>query len=237
MENKIVIVGSGAFGTAMAQAVSGNFDVINIFGIDKDEISDINTNHRNKKYFNGKLNDNIVATTDSKIFEDADIIMLAIPSQFFSSTLRDVIVPKLTKPAHFVNLSKGMDQIRMQSLSTTIVEIVPANLIKSVLKLSGPSFAVEVLEGQPTKFVLACEDMDSAEHIKSLLETDQIKITTHQSIQGVEYVSVLKNPLAILMGIIDGLGYKMNTTAFMFTEAIEEMERFLEALGLDKSAV
>ncbi len=243
--NKIVIVGSGAFGTAIAEvlvrsAEEGKKDEreVTLFGIDKKEVNDINKNHKNSKYYSMRLSPKLKASIDPKeSFKDADIILLAIPSKVFKSSLEENVVPNLTKPAYFINLAKGLDYDKNKILTDIIKEEVPKNLNKGTLKLSGASYASELIHKAPTSFILSSDDIELSKVIKKELSNYVMKISPQNNLVSTEWLSIIKNPLAILMGLISGLGYKMNTKALFFTEAINEMTKVIKHFGLNKDIV
>ena len=238
MENKkIVIVGSGAFGTAMGNQFVKNVDNVVIYGVDPEEIKDINENHKNSKYYHKKLDPKLTATLDPTVFADADIIVIGLPSHIIAGVVKDTIIPNLKQKATFINLSKGYDYINQMTLVESIEKELPAHLNDGVMKLSGPSFAIDVVRNKLTYFDLASHDLEKAECIAKSLTTDTIKIHATDKLFETELNSMLKNPLAILMGIIDGLGYKENTRAAMFTACIVEMQHIVKALGGDESKV
>ena len=229
---KITIIGSGAFGTAIANSlIIKNKDVL-IYGISESEINDINTNHKNSKYYNNKLNSNLKATLDKKeAFKDRDIFFFAIPSSTFSSVLKNDLIPNLTKHAYFVNLSKGFDYSGKRVLSDLISEIIPSKFNLGVLKLSGPSFASELVAKTPTVLNLACKNHKTAKRLAPHFETDFIRVISTNNILAVETLSIIKNSLAILMGISNGLKLGDNMVAFLFFEIIEESIFLLENMG------
>ncbi|CRX37223.1 / gpsA / Glycerol-3-phosphate dehydrogenase [NAD(P)+] /:99081 Forward [Candidatus Hepatoplasma crinochetorum] len=233
------IIGSGAFGTAVANFLVSKNDNVIIYGIDEKEISDIQNNHKNTKYFESiKLKAKLKATTDIKrALQDADIILIAIPSHSFRDVLRKNILPNMKKPAYFVNLAKGLDYLEIKFLNQIIEEEIPQKMNLGVLKLSGPSFAKELVEEEPTKFVLACKDIEIANNLKKYFETEYTKIVTSNAIVGIEALSVIKNSLAILLGIVNGLGYGMNSRAYIFTESLEEMKKIVKLYGFDENII
>lgn len=233
----ITIVGTGAFGTALANRIQANISKDNkliMFGVDKNEVKDINTNNLNSKYYRIRLDKNLKATLDPKeAFKDCDLIILALPSKFVGKSVKETILPNITKPIYFVNVSKGFDFISNKTLTEVIEEITPIELQKGVLKLSGPSFASELMDKQPTLFVLASKNIETAKIIKSILSTRYIYIETSDNIMGVEWVSIIKNSMALFMGIVAGLGYKVNTRALFFSKALKEMKIILNSMNID----
>lgn len=238
---KIVVVGSGAFGTAIADSLvrdEKNNNKIILFGINKKEINDINKNHKNSKYYSFKLSSNLFSSTDPiESFKDADIIMLVLPSMAVKSSLINIIVPNLTKPAYFINLSKGLDYTNGDILSNTIKEFVPSKLNLGVLKMAGGSFASEVIQKQPTAFILASDKIETSKEIYKYLNNKTIKVIPSDSLDAVEWLSIIKNPLSLLQGIVAGLNYKVNTRALFFTQATKEMRKLLVFLKADESII
>lgn len=239
--DKIVVVGSGAFGTAVAESLirdeTKDNEVI-IFGINVREINDINRNHKNSKYYSLKLSPNLYATTDpEEAFSDADIIMIALPSMVVKAAIIDTIIPNMTKPAYFINLAKGFDYINVDILSNVIKETVPKDLNKGVLKLAGASFASEVIHKQPTAFVLAADNIETSNSLYRVLNNKTMKVIPSEALDSVEWLSIIKNPLALLQGLVAGLGYKVNTRALFFTQAVNEMRRLLKFLDLDEQII
>lgn len=241
---KIVVVGTGAFGTALAHRFQSKFtkhqtkDKVVMYGINTKEISEINLHHKNSKYYSNILNANLSATLNPKeAFYDADVIVLALPSNVVLSTIKEVIIKNLNKKAYFINVAKGLDPLSGKTITELMKKIIPEELTKGILKLSGPSFAIELMQKQPTFFTLASNDIKSANKLKELLSSVYIHIESSKELLGVEWVSILKNPLSLLMGIISGLGYKMNTKALFFSKAVEEIGAILEAMGINKDVL
>ena len=237
-DEKIVIIGSGAFGTSLANVFSRQNNNVLIYGIDKKEVKDINENHKNSKYFSKKLPNSVTASTDIKeVLEGAKVIILAIPSHVFDLVLREQIVVNMDKPAYFVSVAKGIDNLKTKFLTTIIEEIVPDDLRLGVLKLAGPSFAQELMYNVPTIFTLASKDIEVAKKVSKYFITDVTDIEITSNIFGTELVSILKNPLAILLGIVTGLGYGYNTRARIFLDSIREIETIMDYFKLDKSII
>ncbi len=233
----ITVVGTGAFGTALADRMISSKKTDNkvlMFGINKKEIKDINENHVNSEYYKKKLNSQLTATANpKKAFNDADIIILALPSRFVSKSIKETIIPNLIKPVYFINVAKGFDFIENKTLTEVVEDKVPKELNLGVLKLSGPSFALELMQKQPTLFVLAARKKAVADKLNPILSTKYIHIETTDNIMGVEWVSIIKNSMALFMGIVEGLGYKVNTRALFFSKALSEMKQILIALDIN----
>lgn len=240
-QKKIVVVGTGAFGTAIAESLvrdeTKNNEIV-LFGINSREVNDINKNRKNSKYYSLKLSPNLFASTDAvESFANADIIMLAVPSLAVKASITESIVPNLIKPAFFVNLSKGFDYLNVDILSNVIKKSIPEELNKGVLKLAGASFASEVIHKQPTAFILAADKIEISQEVYKSINNKTMKVVPSDALDSVEWLSIIKNPLALLQGLVAGLGYKVNTRALFFTQAINEMRRLLKFLELDETVI
>lgn len=240
--NKITMAGSGAFGTAVAEALAADKTKdreIVIFGIDEGEVNDINENHKNTKYFGEvELTSTLTATTDAaEAFKDADIIMIAVPSFAIGTALEKSIVPNMTKPAYIVNLSKGFDFESLSLLSEKFKSSIPEDLNLGVFKLAGASFATELVRKLPTPFILASNTMEASEDLYEEFTSEHMITTPIDSLEAVEWMSVIKNPMAILQGLIAGLGYETNTKALFFMDAFNEVRNFINFLGYNPEVV
>ena len=238
---KIVVVGSGAFGTAIAESLIRAPKLQNqivLFGINEKEVYDINKNHKNSKFYSLKLSPKLYATTDPKIaFDNVDIVMLAIPSSAVKNSLEKTIIPNINKPSYFINLSKGFDFLNNDIISNVIKTSVPKELNLGTMKLAGASYATELIHKQPTWFVLAADDIKTSEKIYRDLSNPTMKITPMGELDAVEWLSIIKNPMAILHGVIAGLGFGVNTKALFFTQSINETRRILKFLGQNDTVI
>ncbi len=238
---KIVVVGTGAFGTAIAESLvrdETKRNKILLYGNSSREVNEINRKHRNSKYYSMPLSPRLYATTKpEEAFGGVDIILLAVPSVAIASVIKEAIVPNLDQKAYFVNLAKGFDYIAQESLNKTIAKHVPEELSAGILKLAGASFASEVIHKMPTSFVLASDRITVSEKVALELNNKTMKVVPSKSLEAVEWLSIIKNPLALLQGIISGLGYGYNTKALFFTQSINEMRKLLKFSSLGEEVI
>ena len=150
-ELKIVVVGSGAFGTALANQFIKNHKETILYGIDQVELKDINENHKNSKYFSKRLNPLLTATDNPDVFTGADVIVIVLPSQVISGVVRDVIVPKLNKKTIFISASKGYDHINQITLVDSISNQIPEEFITGTNQ-SQTGFGVQNCPKRPVFF-------------------------------------------------------------------------------------
>lgn len=230
---KIAVLGSGTWGTALAQLLVDNKQDVIIYGIAKDEIDDININHRNSKFFADSvvLPSELKATMDLKdAILDAAIIILAVPTIAIRETLNQ-IKPLLKNKPFLVSVAKGFDVDSHKRMSEIIREIIPENLRQEVVSLIGPGHAEEVILRMLTLCTSTSIDLGAAKIIQNTFSNDYFRVYTQTDEIGAEYGVAIKNAIAIASGIVIGLGYGDNAKAALVTRGLNEMVRFGLAMG------
>ncbi|MFV0480047.1 MAG: NAD(P)H-dependent glycerol-3-phosphate dehydrogenase [Anaerorhabdus sp.] len=228
---KICILGSGSWGTALAQVLASNNVDVTIWGIDENEVKDIQENHQNSKYFEGvNLSPKLKATTTIDCVEDADILLLAVPTKAIESICQQ-ISPIVTKKVMIINVAKGFHPDTHERLSVTIKKAMDPTKLKDVISLIGPSHAEEVVEGLLTSVNAVCENEDSAIIVQELFSNDKFRVYRNTDVIGAEIGVALKNVLAIASGILSGLNQGDNARAALMTRGLAEMSRFGIAQG------
>lgn len=223
---KTVVIGSGSWGTALAQVLADNQQPVQLVGVMQDEVDDINLNHRNSKFFPGvELNRDLQATTDYSVLQDADIVLLAVPTQAIESVAAKA-ASFLEKKAIFINVAKGFNPKTDERMSEVIRRVVPAEKLKSVVSLIGPSHAEEVVIRQLTSIDAVSQSLEDATVVQELFSNHYLRIYTGDDEIGSELGVAIKNVMAIASGIIAGLGYQDNTRAALITRGLQEMIRF-----------
>ena len=139
------------------------------------------------------------------------------------------VARSITRPPLIVSASKGLDPDKLERPSAVLVEVLPTGTPISVL--SGPSFALEVYQRQPTAVVAAATDHAVAERAQRLFSTPHFRVYSHTDVIGVELGGALKNVIALAAGILEGLGLGFNTRAALITRGLAEITRLGVALG------
>ena len=173
---------------------------------------------------------NVNFTNDiSSAIKSSEIIVLALPSQ----SIRNVITKNkssFNKNHIIVNISKGIEIDTLMTVSEVIDDVLDGHH-KSVVTLSGPSHAEEVIRGHPTTLGAASNDVQSAEIIQNLFATEMLRTYLNRDIIGVELGGSMKNVIAIAAGICDGIGYGDNSKAALMTRGMMEITRLGAAMG------
>lgn len=223
---KTVIVGSGSWGTALAQVLADNGQEVLVYGIDEKEVNDINENHRNSKYFEDvEINPAVKATTDIHCVQDADIVLLAVPTIAIEPISKQ-INPLLKKKTIIINVSKGFHPTTNERMSEVIRRCIDADKLSSVVSLIGPSHAEEVVIRLLTTIDAVSLNEEDAQTVQRLFSNNYLRIYTGDDEVGSELGVAIKNVMAIASGIIAGLGYHDNTRAALITRGLQEMIRY-----------
>ena len=223
---KTVVIGSGSWGTALAQVLADNKEEVIIYGIEKSEIDDINLNHENSKYFEGvELSPNSKATDDITVVKDADIVLLAVPT-FAIEGICLQIDPYLKNNIIVVNVSKGFHPETSERMSEVIRRCISKEHLSSVVSLIGPSHAEEVVIRLLTTIDAVSLKEEDAQVIQRTFSNNYLRIYTGDDEIGSELGVAIKNVMAIASGILSGLGYQDNTRAALITRGLQEMIRY-----------
>ena len=223
---KVAIIGSGSWGTALAQVLADNKQDVMVWGRNLDELVDIQVHHQNEKYFPGVfIHEGIQASMDIHALLDAEVFLLAIPSEAIEDvceTLNEV----LDHPVIIINVSKGFHPTTHQRLSVFIKEKVRPEILKDVVSLIGPSHAEEVIMRLPTIVNAVCENEASSIFIQELFSNAYFRVYRNTDVVGAEIGVAVKNIIALASGMIHGLGYGDNARAALITRGLAEMKRY-----------
>jgi glycerol-3-phosphate dehydrogenase (NAD(P)+) len=180
------------------------------------------------------LPDSLIVTGDlDKALEQADGIVVAIPSAFLRATLRD-LAQHVPPDVPVVSVIKGIESSTFRRPSEIILEVLGE---RPIAVLSGPCHAEEAARGLPANLVAASSDSGWAKRIRDEFSTNSFRIYTNSDVIGVELSGALKNVMAIAAGICDGLGYGDNAKSALITRGLVEMTRFVVAMGGDASTL
>lgn len=228
-----LVIGAGAFGTAVAQVLSQNFEKV-ILKVRSRDIYEAIKNGENSVYLPGlKIATNIDAAlewseVDAEDQNSIELIVSALPtngiSEYYTENY-DRFLGYLIRKIPVVSLSKGIDPETLE-LSDDLFFAMYPHFKDYFLFLSGPSFAHEIMQDQITLVTLAGKSKKILEEVASMINTNSFRVLASYDIKGVLLGGALKNILAIAGGIIEGLGYNHNTRAAMITRGIAEMLRF-----------
>ena len=230
---RISIIGGGSFGTALAVHLAKSQENLSLYLRNKDSYNLIKETRMNTKYLKDvKIPENIILLNDIDVaVRDADIVVLAVPSQEMRKVL-EKIEPYIDEKKIFVNVSKGIEIGTLKTMSEVFYEFNPKGRFVS---LSGPSHAEEVGIGIPTTIVSASKSVEDAELIQDVFSRDNLRVYVNDDLLGVELAGATKNIIALGSGICEGKGFGDNTKAALITRGIHEITKLGLALGAKAS--
>lgn len=230
---KVFVLGSGSFGTAMANLWAAKGLQVTLWGRSQDVIDEINTQKTNSKYLPGSHLQSFSATTDlKKLTSEFDYVVLAIPTQ----NLRSVLVQiknQISENQTLINLAKGLEKKTLLWPHQIFLDVLGEKFSRSVLTLSGPTFSKELLDNHPTAAVIAGLDQDRVCEAQADLSLPWFRLYSSQDQLGVEIAGAIKNIYAIAVGVLEGLGLGHNSKSSFITRCLAEMIRFGVALGAE----
>lgn len=229
----ILVLGAGNFGTCLAQHLAHQGHKICLWSNSTEQAALINKDHRNPWYLNQiRLSDNITATSDlaSAFTKDPTVVVVAIPAQ----ALREVfslLQPLLKTHPLLVCAAKGIEAGTGLLPSQIAGEILGDMIATRMVSLSGPSFAQEVAEQQPTGVSVASRSPERAVLAQQVFHSPRFRAYTSDDPTGLEIAGAMKNVIAIASGACAGLGFQANSRATLITRGLAEMTRVGVALG------
>lgn len=238
-KQRVGVIGSGSFGIAVATLLAHNVDVL-IYTRQAKRLKAINEDHKLKTW---ELNERIQATSDMAYFtEECHVIFPMVPSIAFRDMIQS-FAPHL-RPYHvIIHGTKGFDvnglseeeiltaELKREDVFTMSQVIAQETVVLKIGCLSGPNLAAEILDGQPTATVIGSEFDEVIKIGKSLLKSSKFFVFGTHDIVGAELCGILKNPLALGAGMLDGAGYGKNMQAMLLTRGLTEMIQFGKAVG------
>src|SRR5690606_17507146 len=198
------VLGAGSWGTTLADLLGRNGHRVRLWAHEAEVVAAINERRENPLFLAGhRLSDGITAVAEpGEAVEGAELILLAAPSHVARPVLRRA-TPALPAGAVIVSATKGIETDTLALMHEMIADEAAA--VRPVI-LSGPGFAQEVAEGQPTAVVAAPGDAGAAAAVQQAFSGPRFRVYTAGDMIGVELGGALKNVVAIAAGMLDGLG-------------------------------
>lgn len=229
MSERIAVVGSGAFGTALASviALTGRNSAI-LVGRDPALIEDLRSERLHDAVLPGiPLPETLEFSAEADAIADAGIVLFAMPSQAQADAARQY-GPYLAKDAVLVTCAKGIERQTGALLTDMLERELPDH---PVGVLSGPGFAADIAKGLPTAMAIAAADMQVAERLAQAISGRTFRLYASADRIGVQLGGALKNVLAIACGIVEGAGIGDSARAALIARGLAEMSRFIVAEG------
>jgi glycerol-3-phosphate dehydrogenase (NAD(P)+) len=227
----VAVLGAGSWGTTLANLLAAKGERVRLWAYEPEVVEAINREHRNPVFLpKVPLVHALRAYADPvEAVAGAEVILSVIPSHAVRAVVRRLagaVPPEML----VVSATKGIEPDSLALMS----EVLESTLARPrVAALSGPSFAEEVCQNQPTAVVAAAGDIHTAEEVQRIFATARFRVYSNQDLVGVELGGALKNVIAIAAGILEGLGLGNNPRAALVTRGLAEMTRLGVAMGAD----
>lgn len=227
----VAVLGAGSWGTTLAHLLAAKGERVRLWAYEAEVAAAINRSHENPLFLPGRrLDDRLEGFTDlAETVAGAPFVVCAAPSHACRTVLSQV-GSALAAGAVLVSATKGIESDSLLTMSRVAAQVVPGI---HFVALSGPSFAQEVFDRQPTAVVAASSDREAAQAVQALFSTSTFRVYSNSDVLGTELAASLKNVIAIAAGVLDGLGLGNNPRAALITRGLAEMARLGHAVGAD----
>lgn len=226
---RCAVLGAGAWGTALASLLTENGHETTIWCLEPDVAEAISVSSMNPRFLPGvELSGALTGTTDkAEALDGAELVLFAAPSH----VLREVVSHArawVAPGATAVVATKGIERVTFALMTEVVEQELRGH---AVVALSGPSFALEVANRQPTAVVAASASPAAAALAQKAFSAPHFRVYSHDDVVGVELGGAIKNVMAVATGISDGLGLGFNARAALITRGLAEMTRLGIGMG------
>lgn len=231
--SRIAVMGSGAWGTAIALSLASRSGHELTLWSHAPEVSESIRERGVNPFLSGFPIPKSIRATSSvhDALTDAEIVVSVMPSHHVRASYEQFAA--YLKPEHLlVSATKGIEDVTLLRVSEVMTQVLGASGFRLPIGvLSGPSFAQEVAAGSPTAITIASEDAELASRVQREFGSQSLRLYTNDDVVGVELGGALKNVIAIAAGIVSGLGLGHNSAAALITRGIAETTRLAVACG------
>lgn len=240
--SKVGVLGAGAWGTAVAQALArGGHDVV-IWAMEQDVTDSINNCHENKRYLPGfTLSKELRASTDiEEVASDREFLILGSPSLYLASTIKKILhVPSIADGSTYIGvLTKGFvpSDDGPHLILETLEQVLPPSYKGNLVYVAGPSHAEEVAMGKLTGLIAASENPKNSIRFRELLRVPGLMVYSSLDVVGVQICAAAKNVIAVVYGSLDAIAenstlFGDNTESLLLAAGLNEIQTLGFAMG------
>ena len=230
--SRIGVIGAGSWGTTLANLLAEKGFEVDLWVREQKVLEEIKNRHINSVFLpDVKLVDRLKPV---KSFEEAvvekELILMVVPSHVFRKVLKGV-GRYLNTEMGLMAATKGIENDSLMMMSQVVTSVLPGEYMKRFACIGGPSFAKEVSKKHPTAVTIACGDLEYAERLQQVFNTEFFRVYISKDVTGVQLGGALKNVIAIGAGVADGLGFGHNARAALITRGLAEITRLAVAIG------
>lgn len=233
----ITVIGGGSWGLALSKVLSDNNHLVKVFDINEKIVKKINDLHICLQ-LDEDIPEDITATTSIKeAIEYSDVILFVVPTKVLRTAIKNAL-PYMKKPKLIINAAKGIEPSTFLRISEIFDEMIPSELLKGFVSLTGPSHAEEVIKGNITLITASSQNIDDAKYVQNLFHnSDYFRVYTSTDLKAAELGGALKNIYALASGVLSGKGLGDNARAALITRGLYEMSKFYDAYGANPTSI
>jgi len=236
------VIGGGAWGTGLAQALARGNHKVQIWALEEDVVETINKEHENKRYLEGyKLSENVTCSNNIvEVATDKDFLIIASPSLYLASTIKKIIdVPNIQNGSTVIAvLTKGFvpSENGPKLIIETVEEALPDIYKDCTVYVAGPSHAEEVAMGKLTGLVAASNNPRNSIKVRELLKVPGLMVYSSFDVIGVQICAAAKNVVACVYGALDAIAETSdyigdNTESLLMAAGLNEIQTLGFAMG------
>lgn len=232
MTSRVAVIGAGSWGTALGIVAGRAGHDVRLWSRDAVLVHAMKRERVNVKYLAGHaLPETVEPTSDfDEALDGAAMVLLVVPSHGMREVLHSMLA-RLEERMIFVSATKGIEAETGKRISEILSDTLTKRFTPRFVSLSGPSFAKEVAEGQPTAIVAASSELEDALSVQKALSFQNLRVYTNTDVVGTELGGAVKNVMAVAAGMVAGLGLGSNSVAALVTRGLAEMARLALACG------
>jgi glycerol-3-phosphate dehydrogenase (NAD(P)+) len=234
---RVAVMGTGSWGTTFAVVLADAGASVSLWGRRPEVCRQITEEHRNPDYLGEiELPPALSASPDpAEVMDGAAVVVLALPSQEIRANLVGwrALIPE---GADLVSLMKGVELGTLQRMSEVIAEVTGAGQ-ERIAVVSGPNLASEIARRQPTATVIASSSAAAADRVAEACSAPYFRPYTNTDVVGVEMGGVVKNVIALAVGMAEGMGLGDNSKASIITRGLAETARLALAMGAEQTTI
>ncbi|MCD2435577.1 NAD(P)-dependent glycerol-3-phosphate dehydrogenase [Acidaminococcus sp. NSJ-142] len=232
---KIAVIGAGSWGTVLAQILADNGHEVCLWARNPQKADQIQRTRRNQDYLPDlELSPSILVTHDlQQTIERASVLVFVVPSKGMAAVAQQAAAFTDCREQILLSCTKGFDLATGKLMTDILEETFPQ--AKAVAALSGPNLAKEIAKRQPAASVIACKDLKIAKALQKIFINGYFRPYTSRDVIGVELCGCSKNCIALVSGILAGLGFGENSQAGLITRGLAEITRLGVKMGAKRA--
>ena len=226
---KISVIGTGIYGLAIAKSLAKNKNnQIFMWTEDTDKYNEFRNTKKLASIIDCEIDSNITISTSYKdVLEDTKLIYMVTASKYVDIVSHNM-KPFYKKSVPICIASKGIEDTTEELLSKKIKKNLNA---KYIAVISGPTFAIDIINGEPIALALGSKGKKAKNLVLKTLANEKLKLRPTDDMIGIQLCGALKNIIAIASGILSGLGYSDSTRAFLINESLHDMKEIIYYMG------